>query len=170
MKLTSCSAVPHSKCFPLGSTNKCQYLISITLRQQNSESQLECTAKGTPNDRRRTNFGRRMWRKPPKAAENYKRGEGPRRGRRPTYRQRPNFRADASRESGFPLGAGVELGESFSAPAGPALIALGGETAVNAGFGRRKISWSLGDTIRARTTVVAPISVGGCGGNPRKQR
>ena len=48
-------------------------------------------------------------------------------------------------------------GESVSAPAGPASNAMGGEKAVNAGFGRRKISWSLGDIVRARTTVVAPI-------------
>ena len=84
-------------------------------------------------------------------------GGGPRRGGRPAYRRTPNFRADASRKSGSSLGAGVQLGESFSAPAGAASNALGGEKAVDAGFGRRKISWSLGDTVRARTTVVAPI-------------
>ena len=77
------------------------------------------------------------------------------RAERPTYRRTPNFRADASRKSGSSLGAGVELGESFSAPAGAASNALGGGVA--AGFGRRKISRGLGDILRARTTVVAPI-------------
>ena len=111
------------------------------------------SAPGRPSSHR---FGRRMRRKPPETAENA-RGGAPRRGGRPTYRQTPNFRADASRKSGLSLGAGVELGESVSAPAGPASNAMGGEKAVNAGFGRRKISWSLGDIVRARTTVVAPI-------------
>ena len=111
------------------------------------------SAPGRPSSHR---FGRRMWRKPPGTAVNG-RGGGPRRGGRPTYRRTPNFGADASRKSGSSLGAGVELGEGFSAPAGPASNAVGGEKAVDAGFGRCKVSWSLGDTFRARTTVVAPI-------------
>ena len=111
------------------------------------------SAPGRPSSHR---IGRRMWRKPPKTAVNA-RGGGPRREGRPIYRQTPNFRADASRKSGSSLGAGVELGESFSAPASPASIASGEETADNAGFGRRKISCSLGDILRARTALVAPI-------------
>ena len=121
-----------------------------------------------------------MLRKPPKTAVNA-RGGGPRREERPIYRQTPNFRADASRKSGSSLGAGVELGESFSAPASPASNASGEETADNAGFGRRKYSWSLGDIIRARTTVVAPnrpadvaetnekTAVNARGGGPRRE-
>ena len=55
------------------------------------------------------------------------------------------------------MGAGIELGESFSAPARPAPNGLGGGEARTAGFGRRKISCSLGDILRARTALVAPI-------------
>ena len=79
------------------------------------------SAPGRPSSHRND---RRKCRYPPETAENA-RGGAPRRGGRPTYRQTPNFRADASRKSGFSLGAGVELGESFSAPADPASNASG---------------------------------------------
>ena len=148
-KLTTCSAVPHSK---WEARTNVDIVTSITLKKKIPPGTFQ---KPVPNPSPHR-FGGRMRRKPPKTAVNA-RGEGPRRGGRPIYRQAPNFRADASHKSGFSLGAGVELGESFSAAAGPAPNASGGETVAQAGFGRRKISGILGDVVRARTTVVAPI-------------